>query len=94
METKDDFFGAYANAIAGNGVNFNCQDSTELAHILVDEMGEQKIFRKALWLGILIMKASVVTFVLNFTTRKNPNLRQAIFGVEMEMQQTKKSERQ
>ena len=39
METKDDFFGACANAIAGNGVNFNCQDSTELAHILVDEMG-------------------------------------------------------
>ena len=39
LETKDDFFGACANAIAGNGVNFNCQDSTELAHIIVDEMG-------------------------------------------------------
>lgn len=36
---KDDFFGACANAIAGNGVYINCGDYSELAHFYVDEMG-------------------------------------------------------
>ena len=39
LETKDDFFGACANAIAGNGVYINCGDYSELAHFYVDEMG-------------------------------------------------------